>query len=186
MRKLVVSEFVSLDGVMEAPGGEPGYPHTGWTVDFHGPELVQYKFEEVLEAGAQLIGRVTYESFAGAWPTYEGEFADRMNAMPKYVVSTTLRDPEWNNTTAIDKDVAGAVAALKAQDGGPILVPGSRTLVHSLMRDGLVDEYRFQVFPVILGSGKRVFPDTPDKTVLQLTDTQALPSGVVAQTYAPA
>jgi dihydrofolate reductase len=185
MRKLVVSEFVSIDGVMEAPGGEPGYPHTGWTFEYHGPEQERYKFEEVLEADCLLVGRVTYESFAGAWPTYEGEFADRMNAMPKYVVSTKLRDPEWNNTTVIDKDVAGAVATLKAQDGGPILVPGSRTLVQSLMRDGLVDEYRLQVFPVILGSGRRLYPDTPDKTVLQLTDSQTFPSGVVAQTYQP-
>ena len=135
LRKLIVSEFVTLDGVMEAPGGEPGHPHTGWVFLFQNEEQIQYKFEEVVEAESLLIGRVTYESFAGAWPNYEGAFADRMNAMPKHVVSTTLESPAWHNTEVITGDVAAAVTLLKAQDGGPILVAGSRTLVHTLMEN---------------------------------------------------
>jgi dihydrofolate reductase len=186
MRKLIVSEFVTLDGVMEAPGGEEGHPHTGWVFDFMGPEQMKYKLDEVLEAEAQLIGRVTYESFADAWPAREGEFADKMNAMPKYVVSTTLTEPEWNNTTVIAGDVVEEVTKLKEGEGGPILVAGSRTLVHSLMPHGLIDEYRLMIFPVVLGSGARLFPETPDKTVLTLADTQTFPSGVVVHTYRPA
>src|SRR5438045_2808268 len=130
MRELIVTEFVTLDGVMEAPGGEPTHPHAGWVFDFTGEEQMAFKFKEILEADAHLIGRVTYESFAGAWPYRTGEFADRMNAMPKYVVTTTLDQLEWNNSTPIKGDVAQKVAKLKGQDGGPILVAGSRTLVH--------------------------------------------------------
>ncbi len=126
---------------------------------------------------------MTYESFAGAWPTYKGEFADRMNAMPKHVVSTTLRDPEWNNTTVIDRDVAENIRKLKEQTGGPILVAGSRTLAQTLMQYDLVDELRLQIFPVILGSGRRLYPETPDKTTLELVDTQVWPTGVTALTY---
>jgi dihydrofolate reductase len=186
MRKLIVSEFVTLDGVMEAPGGEPGHPHTGWTIDFHGPEQMQYKLDEVLEAEALLIGRVTYESFARAWPDRSGEFADKMNSMPKHVVSTTARELDWNNSRLIQGDVPEEVAKLKEEDGGPILIAGSRTLVQSLMPHGLIDEYRLMIFPVVLGSGARLFPETPDKTVLELADTQTFPSGVVVQTYHPA
>ncbi len=186
MRRLVVSEFVTLDGVMEAPGGEPTHPHTGWVMDFMSPEQARYKLDEVLEAEALLIGRVTYASFADAWPTRKGVFADKMNSMPKHVVSTTLRDPEWSNCTVIRGDVAGNVTRLEQQEGGPILVAGSRTLVHALMGHGLVDEYRLMVFPVVLGSGRRLFPETPDKTVLTLADTEAFSSGVVVHTYRPA
>src|SRR5215211_4591055 len=124
MRKLIVTEFVTLDGVMEAPGGEPGHPHSGWVFDYVGDEQMKYKFDEVLEADVQLIGRVTYESFAGAWPEREGPFADRMNSMPKYVVTTTLDELEWNNCTPIKSDVAAEVAKLKEQEGGDILVAG--------------------------------------------------------------
>jgi dihydrofolate reductase len=183
MRKLIVSEFVSLDGVMEAPGGEEGYVHSGWVFDFMGPEQQQYKLDEVLEAEDLLLGRVTYEGFAAAWPERSGEFADKMNGMPKHVASTTLEQLDWNNSSVIQGDVADAVAALKQKDGGPILVAGSRTLVHTLMRDGLVDEYRLMVFPVVLGSGARWFPEAPDKTVLKLADTRAFASGVVVLTY---
>ncbi|MDX6226534.1 MAG: hypothetical protein QOE64_2910 [Frankiales bacterium] len=185
MRKLIVTEFVSLDGVMEAPGGEPTHPHAGWVFDFMSPEQEQYKLDETLEAGALLLGRVTYEGFAAAWPGRGGEFADKMNAMPKYVASTTLTDPEWTNSAVLEGDVPGAVETLKQDDGGPILVAGSCTLVHTLLENGLIDELRLMVFPVALGGGKRVFPETPDKTVLKLTDTQVFPSGVVAQTYEP-
>ncbi len=185
MRKIIVSEFVTLDGVMEAPGGEPGHPHSGWVGDFQGPEQIRYKLDEVLEAESLLIGRVTYESFAAAWPTYSGEFADRMNAMPKHVVSTTLRDPQWNNSKVIKGDVAGEVTRLKKQEGGPILVAGSRTLVHTLMEHNLVDEYRIMIFPVLVGSGRHLFPETQYKTVLRLADTRTFSSGVVVHTYHP-
>jgi dihydrofolate reductase len=181
VRKLIVSEFVTLDGVMEAPGGEEGHPHSGWVFDFVSSEQEKYKLDEVMEAEALLLGRVTYEGFAGAWPERRGEFADKMNNMPKYVVSTTLEDPEWNNTTVL-RDVRD-VAGLKDGDGGPILVAGSRTLVHGLMENGLVDEYRLMIFPVVLGSGARLFPETPDKTPLELTDSRTFDSGVVVQSY---
>ncbi len=181
MRKLIVSEFVTLDGVMEAPGGEPGHPHSGWVFDFVSPEQEQYKLQEVLEADALLLGRVTYEGFSAAWPERGGPFADKMNDMPKYVVSTTLEDPEWSNTSVM-RDV-NEVAGLKEQEGGPILLAGSRTLVHGLMGLGLVDEFRLMTFPVVLGSGARVFPETPDKTQLELVDTQAFDSGVAVHTY---
>ena len=183
---LIVTEFLTLDGVMEAPGGEPGHPHSGWVFDFMGSQQLQYKLNEVLEAEAHLLGRVTYESFAGAWPTRTGEFADKVNSMPKYVVSATLRELGWNNCTLIDGNVAGEVAKLKRRDGGPLLVAGSRTLVHTLMAHDLVDEYRLMIFPVILGSGRRLFPETPAKTVLKLTGMQAFDSGVVVNTYQPA
>jgi dihydrofolate reductase len=183
MAKLIVSEFVTLDGVMEAPGGEEGHPHTGWVFDFLSPEQERYKLDEVMEADALLLGRVTYEGFAGAWPQRGGPFADKMNNMPKYVVSTTLEDPAWNNTRVMRdvKDVSG----LKEGDGGPIVLAGSRTLVHGLMEHDLVDEFRLMIFPVVLGSGARLFPDTPDKTPLELVDTQVFNSGVVVQSYRP-
>jgi dihydrofolate reductase len=187
VRKLIVSEFVTLDGVMEAPGGEPGHPHSGWVFDFVGPEQERFKTDETLESDALLLGRVTYDGFAEAWPPRSGRLADKMNAMPKFVASTTLRDLAWNNSTLLEGDVAAEVAKLKEQEGGPILVVGSRTLVHSLMRDGLVDEYRLMVFPVVLGSGRRLFPETRDKTVLELADTRVFATGVVVHTYrAPA
>src|SRR3954454_16223837 len=126
MRQLIVTEFVTLDGVMEAPGGEPGHPHSGWVGDFMGEEQMQFKLREVLEAECHLLGRVTYESFAGAWPQREGPFAEKMNAMPKYVVTSTLDELEWNNSTALKGDVAAEVAKLKEGEGGPILVAGSR------------------------------------------------------------
>ncbi len=186
MRKLIVTEFVTLDGVMEAPGGEPGHLHTGWVMDFIGDEQMKFKLEETLEADVQLIGRVTYESFAGAWPQREGEFADKMNSMPKYVVTSTLDELEWSNSTLIKGDVAAEVEKLKQEDGGPILVAGSRTLVHFLIGEGLIDEYRLMVFPVVLGSGERLFPDSPDKVPLQLVDTKAFATGVQVNIYHPA
>jgi dihydrofolate reductase len=186
MRTLIVSEFVTLDGVMEAPGGEPTHPHTGWVADFQDPEQIEYKFQEVLDAEILLIGRVTYESFAGAWPSYTGEFADRMNSMPKYVVSSTLQDPAWNNTSVLQGDVVAGVTELKQQDGGPILVQGSKTLVHTLLDNDLVDEFRLMVFPVSIGAGLRVFPETIKKTLWTLTDTVTFPSKVRVDTYHPA
>jgi len=185
VRRLIVSEFVSLDGVMEAPGGEPGYAHAGWVQPFMGPEQLQYKLDEVLAAGSLLIGRVTYESFAEAWPKRTGEFADKMNGMPKHVVSTKMRDAVWNNTTVIRGDVAAQVAKLRKQKGDPILVAGSRTLVHSLLKHRLVDELRLMIFPIILGSGRRLFPESPAKLPLKLIDQRAFGTGVVVHGYQP-
>jgi dihydrofolate reductase len=187
MSKLIVTEFVTLDGVMEAPGGESTHPHTGWVFDFMGPEQQQYKLDEVLEAESHLLGRVTYESFAGAWPKREGEFADKMNSMPKYVVSSTLEEPlEWNNSTLIRGDIAKEVGKLKEQDGGPILVAGSATLVHSLIENDLVDELRLMVFPVMIGGGKRPFPESLQRKPFKPTDSQTFASGVAVHTYEPA
>src|SRR5918994_2816561 len=186
MPKIIVSEFVTLDGVMEPPGGEPGHPHSGWVFDFMGEEQIQYKLEETLEAESLLIGRVTYESFAGAWPKRSGEFADKLNAMPKHVVSTTLKDPEWHNTAVIGDNVVENISRLREGAGGPIVVHGSRTLVHTLMEYDLVDEYRLMIFPVILGSGRKLFPETPTKTTLRLVDSRSFGSGVVVHAYHPA
>ena len=189
MRKLIVTEFVSLDGVMEAPGGEEGYKHTGWVFAAGQDEgQGKFKYDETFEAEAQLLGRVTYEGFAEAWPKRSGEFADRFNSMKKYVVSNTLSEPlEWENSELISGDAAAEVAKLKEGDGGPILVAGSRTLVHTLIEHDLVDEYRVMVFPVILGSGRRMFPDDmADKKPLKLVDTQVFDNGVAVHTYHPA
>jgi dihydrofolate reductase len=186
MSKLIVTEFVTLDGVMEAPGGEPSHPHSGWVFDFISPEQEQYKLQEALEAEVHLLGRVTYESFAGAWPQRSGEFADHLNSMPKHVVSSTLSEPlEWQNSHLVEGGVDG-VAKLKEDDGGPILVAGSCSLVHALIERDLVDELRLMVFPVIVGGGKRVFPETGQKKSFKLADTTAFGSGVVVNTYEPA
>jgi len=183
MGKLIVSEFVSIDGVMEAPGGEEGYKHSGWVFDFSDKKQEEYKLKETLDAEVLLLGRVTYEGFADAWPEREGEFADKMNSMPKHVASTTLSDLEWENSTLISDDIPGAVSKLKGDTDGPVLVAGSQTLVHTLVENDLVDEFRIMVFPVVLGSGRRLFDDLPDKTVLKLADTKTFDSGVTVLTY---
>lgn len=183
MSGIVVSELVTLDGVIEAPGGEPGHPHTGWAGDFMDEEVVRSKHEEAEAAGALLLGRVTYESFAGAWPGYLGPFADRMNAMPKYVVSAAMREADWNNTTVIAEDVFGAVARLKEMEGGPLLVCGSRTLAHGLLERGLVDEIRMTVVPVTVGSGFRLFPGSVEQRTMRLSDTRVFENGVMVLTY---
>jgi dihydrofolate reductase len=178
---------VTLDGVMEAPGGEPSHPHTGWVFDFMGPEQENYKLAEVLEADAHLLGRVTYESFAGAWPERQGEFAEKINSMPKYVVSSTLSEPlDWENSTLLRGEIADGVEDLKQRHDGPILVAGSATLVHSLLENDLVDELRLMIFPVIVGGGKRPFPDSRQKKSFKLTDTRSFDSGVAVHTYEPA
>lgn len=189
MRNLIVSEFVSIDGVMEAPGGEPGFKHSGWVFDFaDDPEQGQYKLDEVLAADALLLGRKTYEGFAAAWPERDdpGGFAAKMNSMPKYVVSTTLTDPAWENSMVINGEIPAQVQRLKDQDAGDLLVAGSRKLVHMLHEHDLVDEYRLMVFPVVLGSGRRLFPDDlEDKRKLRLVDSQTFESGVAVHTYRP-
>lgn len=170
MRRIVVSEFVTLDGVMEDPGGAEGFDRGGWAFQFErGPEGDKFKLDEVLEADALLLGRRTYEGFAKAWPTVTDEvgFAEKMNSMPKYVVSSTLESADWNNSTVINGDVAEEVTKLD----GNILVAGSAQLVQTLMDHDLVDEYRLMIYPVLLGSGKRLFKDGVDQTALQLVET---------------
>lgn len=185
MRKLIVSEFVSLDGVMEAPGGEGDFEHGPWVLDYMGPEQEAYKLAETLDCEALLLGRVTYEGFAGAWPDRSGEFADKMNEMPKYVASKTLTELGWENSSVLEGHVPEAVAELKRRPGGDILVAGSRTLVHTLLEYGLVDELRLMVFPVLLGSGRKLFPESGRKQPMKLVETQRFPSGVAVHTYRP-
>jgi dihydrofolate reductase len=170
MRRIVVSEFVTLDGVMEDPGGAEAFDRGGWAFQFErGPDGDKFKLDEVLEADALLLGRKTYEGFAKAWPTVTDEvgFAEKMNSMPKYVVSSTLESADWNNSTVINGDVAEEVAKLD----GNILVAGSAQLVQTLMDHDLVDEYRLMIYPVLLGSGKRLFKDGGDTTALQIVET---------------
>ncbi len=186
MAKMVVSEFVSLDGVMEAPGGEPGYKHTGWVAKFQDSGQYEYKLAEVLAHDALLLGRRTYEGFAAAWPSVEGGFGDKMNTMPKYIVSTTLETAEWSNSSVLKGDPMAAVSRLKKELAGDILVVGSRTLVNALKRHDLIDEYRLMIFPVVLGSGMRLFDEAVDPTTLRLVDTRALGNGAVILTYARA
>jgi dihydrofolate reductase len=185
MARIVVTEFSSLDGVMEAPGGED-FKYPGWSFEFdRGEDGNQFKLDETMEADALLIGRRTYESFAGAWPNREGEFADKFNSMPKYVVSTTLKDPEWNNTTVLDSgDATAQVRKLKEELDGTIQVPGSNRLVHELIEADLVDQVNLMVFPVILGTGKRVFGETSDKKAMRLKETRPVgDEGVVVMVY---
>jgi dihydrofolate reductase len=189
MSKLVVTEFISVDGVIDSPGGESGYRHAGWTFDIEpDPTIYEFKTWELDQAETQLLGRRTYEGFAAAWPERGGDggFADRMNAMEKYVVSTTITDPAWENTTVISSDVAAKVAEIKGREGGDILVAGSASLVRFLHEHHLVDEYRLMVFPVVLGSGLRLFQDdAPDKVKLTLADTRTYSNGIVLNTYTP-
>ena len=188
MAKLVVTEFVSLDGVMDDPGGSEGTKHGGWTFQFdRGDEGNKFKLDELVASDALLLGRVTYQGFAEAWPrvTDNEGYAQKMNTMRKYVVSTTLTDDEatWDNTEVIRGDVAGEIARLKAEPGGDILVHGSCSLVHSLMEYGLVDEYRLMVFPIVLGSGKRLFAETSDTTRFVLTECGTAGDGILLLTY---
>ena len=173
MSKVVVSQFVTVDGVVEDPGGSENHERGGWAFKFdRAEEGDKFKLDEVMSAGALLLGRVTYEGFADAWPSREGEFADKLNNMPKYVVSTTLTDPEWNNTTVISDDVAGEVAKLKDEIDGDILVNGSVQLIQTLVENHLVDEYRLMVFPTVLGDGKRLFGELPDPASLKLAESK--------------
>lgn len=185
MRRIVVTEFISLDGVIEDPGGAEGFRHGGWSFQFNDPEGMKYKLDETLGHEAMLLGRVTYEGFAKAWPTMTDEvgFADKMNSMPKYVVSKTLTQADWNNATILDGDLAQEVTALKEQDGGDILVHGSASLVRGLTDLGLVDEYRLMTFPIVLGEGKRLFEGVGDATTLNLVDVKPLKSGTLILTY---
>jgi dihydrofolate reductase len=180
MGKLVVTEFVTLDGVMEDPGGQRG-GRGGWAFKFdQGPDGQKFKFDELMASDAQLLGRVTYEGFAQAWPTMEaGEFGEKMNGMPKFVISTTLESPEWNNTTVLAGDLAEEVGRLKEQFAGDILVAGSAQLVQSLLAHDLVDELHLMVFPILLGAGKRLFADGVESTSLTLVETKQSGSVVI-------
>ena len=187
MGRIVVTEFVSLDGVMEDPGGSEDFRHGGWSFEIErGDEGDQFKLDETMSAEALLLGRVTYEGFATAWPPREGEFADKFNTMPKYVVSSTLDEPEWNNSTVLKGDVAEEVAKLRQERDGDIVVHGSARLVQALLEHDLVDELRLMVFPVVLGSGKRLFDETSDKKRLQLADSKVVGDGVTILVYRPA
>lgn len=182
MRRVVVTEFVSLDGVMEDPGGAEGTPQGGWAFKFErGPEGDRYKLDELMAADAMLLGRVTYQGFAQAWPqvTDEVGFADKMNSMPKYVVSSTLEQAEWRNSTILRGDVVAEVRTLKAEPGGgDILVAGSARLAHALRDADLVDEYRLMVYPTVLGGGKRLFPAGGRASALRLVEARM--AGAVA------
>ena len=187
MGKIVVTEFVSLDGVMEDPGGAENFKHGGWSFQIsRGEEGDKFKLDEAFASEALLLGRVTYEGFAEAWPSREGEFADKFNNMPKYVVSSTLGEPEWNNSTVLKGDVAEEVQKLKQEQDGDIVVHGSAQLVQTLVEHDLVDEFRLMVYPVVLGSGKRLFGDTNDKKPLRLVDSKVVGDGVAILIYEPA
>ena len=189
MGKLVVSEFISLDGVVEDPGGAEGTAQGGWSFRHPAPESEAYKFDELMASDVLLLGRRTYEGFAAAWPAMEevaGEFGKRMNSMPKAVASTTLTEAAWRNSTILSGDLPGQVAALKQQHDGDILVAGSATLIETLREHELVDEYRLMIHPVVLGGGKRLFGDGSVPADLELTDVRKVGPDVVVLTYRPA
>jgi dihydrofolate reductase len=187
MRNIIVSEFITLDGVMEDPGGAEKFERGGWAFQFErGPEGDKFKLDEVMSSEALLLGRVTYEGFASAWPSRIGEFADKMNGMAKYVVSSTLQGPAWNNTTVIKQNIAEEVAQLKSIPGKDILIAGSGKLVNTLMQHNLIDEYRLMVYPVILGKGKRLFTQASDMLALKLVESKPVGAGILILTYQPA
>ena len=184
MGRIVVTEFVSVDGVMEDPGGAEDFKYGGWTFEIGmGDDGAKFKFDETRASEALLLGRVTYEGFAEAWPSRSGEFADMFNTMPKYVVSSKLSDPEWTNTTVLSGDMLEEVSKLRQDVDGEIVVHGSRTLAQALIEHDLVDELRLMVFPVVLGTGKRLFGETSSKKGLRLVDTKSVGNGVVVLIY---
>jgi dihydrofolate reductase len=184
MARIVVTEFVSLDGVMEDPGGAEGFKYGGWEIEFsRGEEGDKFKLDETMESDALLLGRVTYQGFAEAWPSQTGEFADKFNTMPKYVVSSTLDQADWTNSTVLKGDVVEAVSKLREGPDGNIVVHGSAQLAQTLLDNDLVDELRLMVFPVVLGSGKRLFGDTSDKKKLRLVDSRTVGDGVSIVIY---
>jgi dihydrofolate reductase len=188
MSKLVVTEFVSIDGIFEDPGGTEGYEHGAWTFEYdRGDDGNKFKLDELAGARVHLLGRVTYEGFAAAWPSREGEFADKLNNDPKYVVSTTLKHPTWQHTTVISANVPEEIAKVKAASDGTVLVSGSGTLVATLLVHDLLDELHLMVFPTVLGRGKRLFPDGIDRRKFRLIEAKTVGSdGVLTQVYARA
>jgi dihydrofolate reductase len=184
MGKIVVTEFISVDGVVEDPGGSEDFKYGGWSFEFsRGDEGDKFKLDETSASDALLLGRKTYEGFADAWPSREGEFADKFNNMPKYVVSSTLKDPEWTNSVVVDGDLAEAVSKIRDEHDGDIAVHGSAQLAQALLEQDLVDELRLMVFPVVLGAGKRLFGETSDKKALKLVESQPVGDGVVILIY---
>ena len=184
MGRIVVTEFVSLDGVMEDPGGAEGYEHGGWVIEIgQGEDGGKFKLDETMNSTAMLLGRKTYDGFAAAWPQREGEFADRFNSMPKYVVSSTLENPEWTNSTVLAGDVVDEVTKLRAAIDGDIVVHGSAQLAQTLLENDLVDELRLMVFPIVLGTGKRLFGETSGKKRLQLAESKTVGDGVLINIY---
>jgi dihydrofolate reductase len=186
MGKIVITEFLSLDGVIEDPGGVEGFKHGGWSFEIdRGDEGDTYKLEETLASQALLLGRRTYDVFAASWPSRTGEFADKFNGLPKYVVSSTLKDPEWNNATVLGGDVVEEVSRLKQELDGDIVVHGSPKLARALIEHDLVDELRLMVYPVVLGAGERLFGETSDKKPMRLMEMRRVGDGVVILTYQP-
>jgi dihydrofolate reductase len=188
MGRIVVTEFVSLDGVIEDPGGSENFKHSGWSFEFsRGEEGDKFKLDETMESEALLLGRKTYEGFAAAWPSREDDagFADKFNSMPKYVVSSTLESPEWNNSHVLKGDVVEEVKKLREQSGGDVVVHGSAQLAQTLLENDLVDELRLMVFPVVLGGGKRLFGETSDKKALRLVSSRTVGDGVGILIYEP-
>lgn len=186
MGRIVVTEFMSLDGVAESPGGDNNFVRGAWTFEFdRGPEGDQFKTDETVNTAAMLLGRRTYDGFAAAWPQREGDFADRFNALPKYVVSSTLTNPLWTNTTVLSGDPIDAVRKLKAEISGDIVVHGSVSLVQTLVANDLVDELRIMLFPVVLGTGMKLFGETTDMKQLRLSDSKIVGDGVAIMIYAP-
>jgi len=185
MGQIVVTEFVSLDGVFEDPGGSENYEYGGWTFEYdRGDDGNTFKLDELMDAKVQLLGRITYEGFADAWPSREGPFAEKLNNDPKVVVSTTLTEPKWNNTTVISTDVVEQLRKLKDETDGSILVAGSGMLVETLLGAGLVDELRLMVFPTILGRGRRMFPEGIERLKFTLAESRAVgPDGVQVQVF---
>jgi dihydrofolate reductase len=184
MGRIVVTAFMSLDGVIEAPGGGEDFKHAAWSFEFErGEEGNRFKLEETRSSDALLLGRITYEGFAKAWPPREGEFADKFNSMPKYVVSSTLTDPTWNNTRVLSGNLADEVTKVRDDHDGDVVVHGSAQLVQALIEHDLVDELRLMVFPVVLGTGKRLFGETSDKKPLRLVDSKVVGDGVAILVY---
>jgi dihydrofolate reductase len=183
MAQIIVTEFVSVDGVMEDPGGAEDFEYGGWTFEIDRGEGDRFKLDETMDTEALLLGRVTYEGFAAAWPSREGEFADKCNSMPKYVVSSTLGSAEWTNTTVLAGDVVESVSRLRREQDGNIVVHGSCRLAQTLIEHDLVDELRLMVFPVILGKGRRLFGETTDKKLLELTESRTVGDGVAILVY---
>lgn len=187
MRKIIVTEFITLDGVIEAPGGnETDHPHRGWEFKYDSPDSGQYKIDELASVDALLLGRTTFQDFAAFWPTQSDDnFAKPINSMTKYVVSTSLKKVEWANSQIL-RDVAGDVAALKKSEGGNILVYGSATLVKALLHHGLVDELRLMIHPVVIGGGVRLFDDNRELQKFSLKYSRVLDNGILILEYVPA
>jgi dihydrofolate reductase len=184
MGKIVISENVSLDGVIQDPAGDEGFTRGGWVGRIAAlPEVAKVALDEALGAEALLLGRRSYEWLAARWPSRSGELADRLNSMPKYVVSSTLEDPQWNNSTVLSGDVVNAVSKLKHELDGEIVVPASFQLVRTLIEHDLADELRLKIFPVVLGAGERLFGETSDTKLMRLDATQTLGDGVAFLTY---